>query len=367
MGATQWAEVAGGLALLVWVLFDIFKTAVLPRPAVGRFLMVPYVLRGLWVVWRWFGTRSSRPARRESRLASFGPFSVFVMFGAWAAVIVVAFALLIDGLGSGLQPPPRSFGDSLYFSATTFVPLSYGDVLPIDVPARMTTVAESGTGVVLVALVITLLFSLYQSFQQREVLVVALDALAGAPPSGAQMLETAADRDMRAELVRTFDDWRGWAAAVLESHLAYPTLFYFRSSHDNEAWLNSFGAVMDAATLVVSTVEDASAGPARLMLTVGKHLVEDLAWYFHLGRSEEPFVERTEFDEAVARLQAAGFTCRHREVAWKEFAATRARYARPLNEMAKKLAIVPAQWIGDRSYLPHQRTARRGGGRRRAA
>ena len=81
---------------------------------------------------------------------------------------------------------------------------------------------------------------------------MTLDALAGAPPSGLQMLETAAELDLRPKLASTFDEWRDWMAAVLESHLAYPILFYFRSSHDNEAWLNSFGAVMDAATLVIS-------------------------------------------------------------------------------------------------------------------
>jgi hypothetical protein len=262
---------------------------------------------------------------------------------------------MLDGLGAGLRPAPQSFGDALYFSASTFVPLSYGDVVPVGVPARITTVAESGSGVILAALVITLLFSLYQSFQRREELVVTLDAMAGAPPSGIQILETAAERGMRRELIGTFDDWRRWAAAVLESHLAYPTLLYFRSSHDNEAWLNSFGAVMDAASLVMSTVEEESAGSAHLMFTVGKHLVEDLAWFFRLDRSPEPYVERAEFDAALTRLATAGYRCRQGDAAWSEFASLRARYAYPLNQMAKQLAIIPAPWIGDRSYVPHER------------
>src|SRR5207302_575608 len=150
--------------------------------------------------------------------------------------------------------------------------------------------------------------------------------------------------------------WRGWAAVGPESHLAYPGLVYCRSSHDNEAWLNRFGAVMDAAILVMSTVEDESEGPARLMFTVGNHLVEDLSWYFRLRSSAEPYVERQEFDEAVARLRKAGHSRRPQEAAWKEFAELRAKYAFPLNQMAQRLAIVPAQWIGDRSYLPHERS-----------
>jgi hypothetical protein len=221
------------------------------------------------------------------------------------------------------------------------------------VPARIVTLLESASGVGLAALVITLLFSLYGSFQDREELVVALDALAGAPPSGVQILENAADHGMPEELKQTFDDWRRWSAAVLESHLAYPLLIWFRSSHDNEAWLNSFGAVMDAATLVISTLEDVPEGPARLMYKVGGHLVEDFTWFFRLRQSSDPIVEREEFDQAYARLAKAGYRCKTPDQAWTEFSRLRSRYGSPLNQMAQFLAIIPAQWIGDRTYLPH--------------
>jgi len=353
-----WAEVIGGLVLLLVIFFDLFQSVILPRPAVGRFGIARYFLRPMWLVWRWVGVRAKRPARRESRLAAFGPTAVLTIFAIWAVTIVVAYGLILDGLRSQLHPIPVSFGESLYFSATTLVPLSYGDVLPVGTAARVTTIAESATGIIVAALVITLLFSLYQAFQDREKLVVTLDSMAGAPPSGPQILETAAERGMRRELERTFDDWRRWAAAVLESHLAYPMLFWFRSSHDNEAWINSFGAVMDAAALVVSTVDDDAEGPARLMLTVGNHLVDDMTWYFRLQRSTEPYVERQEFDEAMGRLKRAGYSCRGGASAWNEFARLRSRYAYPLNQMTKRLAVIPAQWIGDRSYLPHQARTR---------
>jgi hypothetical protein len=168
------------------------------------------------------------------------------------------------------------------------------------------------------------------------------------------------------ELRATFDDWRRWSAAVLESHLAYPILVYFRSSHDNEAWLNSFGAVMDAATLVLSTVvsEDATEGHARLMFKVGNHLVEDLAWYFRFKNASVPIVERQEFDDARERLIAAGYKCHEADGAWNEFASLRSMYASTINQLAGRLAIMPAKWIGDRSYVPH---AARSSTRRRGA
>jgi hypothetical protein len=119
--------------------------------------------------------------------------------------------------------------------------------------------------------------------------------------------------------------------------------------------LNSFWAVMDAATLVISTVDDEAEGPARLMFTVGNHLVEDLSWYFRLKASEDPLLTRGEFDQAAQRLTSAGHQCRAKGAAWPEFSSMRARYAMQLRQMTERLAITPAPWIGDRSYVPHER------------
>jgi len=362
-------EVVAGVALCLAVFFDLFQSVVLPRPAVNKFALVRYLFRATWRTWRWIGSRLASLPRREAWLASFAPVGVALNFTVWALGLVLGYALIFDGLRNQLHPVPPDFGTSLYFSATTLVPLSYGDLVPIGVAARLVTIAESATGIIVAALAITLLFSLYESFQDREKQVVQLDALAGAPPSGVQILETTSEHGMQDELIKTFDEWRSWAADVLESHLAYPILFFFRSSHDNEAWINSFGAVMDAATLVMSTVDDKSEGPAKLMLTVGNHLVEDLSWYFRYPHPEDPIVERVEFDQARERLKKAGYPLKPADAAWERFARIRKRYATPLNLLARDFAIVPAEWIGDRSYLPHrERPARRPrarGGRRR--
>jgi len=211
MAMVPWAEIVVGLALILVIFYDLFQSVVLPRPAVNQLATVKYLLRGLWAFWRWVGNRYSSIPRRERWLAMFGPLGVMAMFGVWALGLVLGYGLLIDGLRGEIRPALDSFGTSLYFSATTLVPLSYGDLVPVGFPARLVVIAE-------------------------EELVVTLDAFAGAPPSGAQILETAEAHGMREELIKTFDDWRQWAAAVLESHLAYPMLLFFRSSHDNEAW-----------------------------------------------------------------------------------------------------------------------------------
>ena len=360
------AEAAVGIVILAVAFYDVFQSVVLPRPSIGKLRIAPWILRPLWAMWRWMGMRESRLDHRENRLGTFGPVALLALLAFWSLSSIFGYALIIDSIPDQIEPPPQDFWTSLYFSASTLLPLSYGEILPIGFLARLVIIAESATGVGLIALVISLLFSLYGSFQRREELVVTLDALAGAPPAGLQILETVAEHRMPDELRATFDDWRRWSAAVLESHLAYPILVYFRSSHDNEAWLNSFGAVMDAATLVLSTVvsEDATEGHARLMFKVGNHLVEDLAWYFRFKNAAVPIVERQEFDDARQRLISAGYNCHDADAAWTEFAALRSMYASVINQLAGRLAILPAKWIGDRSYIPH---VERGTARRRAA
>ncbi len=353
MTPVSWVEVFAGVAFVAATFYDLFKSVVLPRPSINRFVMVRLLFVTFWALWQWVGRRIQNLARRETWLATFGPSAVIAMFLTWALAFMLGYALILDGLRTQVRPVLDGFGESLYFSATTIVPLSYGDFVPIGAGARVMILFESATGVGIAALVITLLFSLYASFQEREELVVQLDALAGAPPSGTQLLETVFERGLRDELVKTFDDWRRWSAAVLESHLAYPILLYFRSSHDNEAWLNSFGAVMDAATLVMSAVDEDEEGPARLMFTVGNHLVEDLSWYFRFTSTKDPLVDRDEFEQAVARLRKAGFRVKSVEEAYTKFQHLRGKYASQMNQMAHRLAIIPAEWIGDRTYAPH--------------
>jgi hypothetical protein len=350
-------EAAAGVLIILLVFYDLFQTVVLPRPAVRKTQLGRLIVRPMWLVWRWVGRRTSRVGETsEARLAAFAPLALLTLFGVWAAALVLGYGLVADGLADQFRPTPPDFPTSIYISATTLVPLSYGDFVPEGAAARALIIAESATGVALAAFAITLLFSLYESFRAREEMVIALDAMAGAPPSGVQILETVAELRMRHELKETFNEWRKWSAMVLESHLAYPLLVYFRSTHDNEAWVNSFGAVMDAAVLVMSAVEDDSEGPARLMFTIGNHLVEDLSWFFSFKSSGEPIVEKDEYRQAVERLTKAGYQFTTTDAGWKEFSELRSKYASVLNQMANLLAITPAQWIGDRSYLPHRQS-----------
>src|SRR2546428_471038 len=360
MGWPEIASTVAGVVLLPIVFYDLFQTVVLPRPAVRKFQLARYLVRPMWMVWRWVGLRSSsRVDRSEGRLAAFAPIALIVLILLWALGLILGYGMILYGVRDQFRPELADFPEAFYVSASTLVPLAYGDFVPEQGFARFLIVLESANGVAFGAAAITLLFELYGSFRAREEAVVALDALAGAPASAVQLLETAAAPTMDGILKDTFEEWRKWSAMVLESHLAYPLLVYFRSSHDNEAWINSFGAVMDAAALVISSIEEESVGAARLMFTVGNHLVEDMAWVFRFKATAAPIIERGEYMAAVGRLRAAGYRVRDGETHWQQFAGLRSKYGSTLNQVAPLLVAPPAPWVGDRSYLPHRQRAPR--------
>jgi len=340
------------------VLLDVFLMVVVPRraPQAGRRLRVTeYLVPGLWRVWRWVGLRLSSAERREVFLGIYGSFILIVLLVAWVAGLVVGYGLLLDALRAQLRPEPENFGASLYFAGTSLLTLGFGDVVAVGGWARLVALAAAATGLGLFALCITLLFTLYGSFQRREVAVVVLEAGAGAPPSGVTLLETYALAGILDDLPHLFRDWQTWAAEVLDSHLAYPVLAYFRSSHDNDSWISSLGAVMDASTLVLTTIKDGPKGWAKLSRSLGGHCLEDLVAYFHLPSDSDVGVERAEFDEARRRLERAGFALEDADRSWENFARLRQDYAGRVNALALHWATPPAQWIGDRSPLKHPR------------
>jgi hypothetical protein len=360
----QLLEGAVGFLIVASILADVFLTVVVPRraPSTGRNLRLSkHVISGLWTAWRWLGLRIGSAERRESFLGSYGSLAVMLLLVAWVTGLIIGYGLLLDAMRAQIRPEPDDIVTSFYFAGSAMLTLGFGDFVAVGGAARVLSLVAAGTGLGMFALVITLLFTLYGSFQRREVAVVVLEAGAGAPPSGVSLLETYAWAGILDQLPRVFQDWQAWAAEVLDSHLAYPVLAYFRSSHDNDSWISSLGAVMDAATLVLTTIDDGPTGWAKLSRAVGGHCIEDLVLYFRLRVVPEVGLEREEFEEARRRLQRAGFRLRDPDQSWADFSRLRTEYAGRVNALARHWATPPAQWIGDRSPLKYPRLHTRPG------
>jgi Ion channel len=349
-----------GVLVILATLVDVFQSVVTPRPVAGRLRLSRYATRALWAASRWLALRMGNPRRRESLLGSFGPAIVLVYLLIWLSFLIVGYGLLFNALADQVRPHPGGLASSMYFAGTSLFTIGFGDYVGTTPVTRLLSLVSAASGLGVLALVVTFLFSLYGAFQRREVAVVTLEASAGAPPSGLTLLETYAAAGIVQELPALFRRWQEAAAEILDSHLAYPVLAYFRSSHDNDSWISSLGAVMDATTLVLTTIDGTSSpvtqgvkGWAKLSRAVLGHCIEDMVIYFGLPDERDAGVEEADYHEARERLALAGYRLRPETEGWEAFRRMRAEYAGRINALAIYWASPPAQWIGDRAMLRH--------------
>jgi hypothetical protein len=346
----RWIALPVGIVLVAWTLLDVFRTLVMPRAARGRVRLSRILFRTMWRPWRWIGVRRKTVQARERVLATAAPFFFFVLLVGWVSLALLGYALILwsPAFVDGIGPGGDSFGNALYVSGTSLFTL--GSDGGVTGWTRAVVVAEGANGLGLFAVVIAYLPVLYQAFNRREVGVLLLDARAGSPPSGPELLHRMGSAGVASSLHGLFAEWERWVADVLESHMSYPLLTLFRSPHDNTSWVTSLGSVLDAATLLLTAVEDEPDERAILMYGTGVHAVEDLFYYFRLTE-RETVIQRDEFEDVLGDMKDDGFAVRPLDDAFARFTQKRAKYAPRLDALAVLLAATPTLWIGDRSFL----------------
>lgn len=268
----------GGLIIIATILWDTFETVILPRRVNRRIRLTNLFNATVWVPWSWLASRIESNRTREKFLGLFGPLSLLILLGLWAVGLIFGFTLLMWSTQSALslnQSP--SFGTYLYLSGVTFFTLGYGDVLPISGLGRFLAVVESANGFALFAITISYLPVLYQSFSRREASISLLDARAGSPSSAVELLRRHRAEDTFDDLNRLLSEWESWSADLLESHLSYPVLCYFRSQHDNQSWLRALVTILDTCALVMVGVKDAPVWQARMTFAMARHALVDIA------------------------------------------------------------------------------------------
>lgn len=309
-----------GTVLLLAVLLDAFQTIILPRRPVGRVRLTRIFFILTWHPWKRVATRIASRRTREQIYSIFGPLSLLSLFFFWALLLTIGFALVFFGLrvpfhdglltSSAVWPRLRS---ALYVSGTTLFTLGLGDVLPQSQIARLLTVIEAGTGLGFVALVIGYVPVLYSSFSHREILVALLDARAGSPPAAAELLQRHSFEGGEHELRTLLASWEVWCAEMLETHVSYPILCFYRSQHDNQSWIAALTAILDACALLIAMSDGRDTRQAQLTFAIGRHTLVDLVHVFHQEQVERRFHEAPltrlpdeDLDGICGAMQAAG-------------------------------------------------------------
>src|SRR5438046_2501418 len=259
------AAILAGAVVILSVLLDAFETVVLPR-RVRRthFRITSWFYRFTWVPFARLASHINSQTRRETLLGYFGPLSMIALLGLWAFGLIFGFTLVQIGTGDHLASNmPLNFPTLLYHSGETFFTLGYGDITPASPFSRFLAVVEAGMGFAFLGVVIGYLPTLYSAFSRREIEISLLDARAGSPPSAAELLSRAVNSLDQGTLDHLFESWERWAAEVLESHISYPVLSFYRSQHSNQSWLGALTVILDAAAIVITGIDDMKSEQAR--------------------------------------------------------------------------------------------------------
>lgn len=343
-GAHVAVGIAGGL-LLVAMLAEFFVTFMLPR----RVKRDPRLARGLfraaWLPWRALARRMPE-ALGDTLLGFFGPLWVIATLGIWSLGIVLGFACLFWADGSPITAHHVDFGDDLYASAAAF--FSAGTNLdPIGGFARTLQIGEAASGFAVLFIAIGYLPALYQAFSRREVAVSQLDPRAGSPPTAGTLLLQAAERGRWEQLGAYLAEWETWTAELMETHLAYPVLGYFRSQHLNQNWLSSLVSVVDACAFFIAAEPEQGDEGAVLTFAIGRHALADLAHVYRvrLVDADHDRLTREQFDELYSRVAASGVALTPADEAWLHLEKLLRAYEPYARALATQLALDLPDWL----------------------
>ncbi len=342
--ATCVIAVALGAVLLVGTANSVIATLLIPRGRVGGLMQV--LERAVGMLLHLLVRRVSDHTRRDTVLSGHAPALIVMQLLAWLLSFWVAFTLLLFPATSGLRQAEREAASSML--TLGFTSTHGGWATFVDAVAAV-------TGLVVTALQIAYLPTLYAAFNRRETEVTLLEARAGEPPWGPELLARTQYGILGVDFEIFFGAWERWAADIAESHVSYPVLLRFRSPRPLTSWVVAMLAVMDAAAMQAAVAPAATPVQTRLFLRMGFVCLRRLARTAGLSVDEDPHpngpleLTEAEFQVGYDRLVAVGYPVeRSAQEAWPHFRGWRVNYEAAAHALAYELDAVPARWAGPR-------------------
>jgi hypothetical protein len=325
-----------GVVLILSMVSEFFVTFLLPR----RVRRDPRIARGLgrllWLPWRALARRLP-PSTADTWLGFFGPFALLFQLIVWTLGLMIGYGLLERGAVGG------SLGDRLLSSAGVF--------LSAESPSGSTAghligLFEAATGVAVLFIVIGYLPAVYTAFSRRETAVSQLATRAGSPPAAGVLLYRAIGRAHWQELKRELQAWEEWAAELMETHLSYPLLGFYRSQHVNQNWLAALTAMVDVAAFVRATAPEGKVVAADVTFGIGRHALADLALQFQLkpGSVQERLTV-DDFDKLYTIVEAATDDAVDRDTAHRRLGELREEYEPNAEALARFFALELPRWL----------------------
>lgn len=344
----RWIAFVVGLVIVLATWSSVVNTIILPRSITSRITFVTW--KGVRSAFMFTANRQSRYASKDRLLALLGPISVLAALVSWMFLFLIGYGLMLwpfvdDGLGAAI----RVSGSSFFTLGVVSSPKSSSTALEFIAAA---------SGMVVVALQIGYLPTIYGAYNRRETLLTALSARAGAPTWGPEILARHQLDNATATLPALFAAWETWASDITESHTSYPWLMVFRSPDPLRSWVVSLVAMLDAAAIYLAVAPSKAPPEARQFIRAGFVGLRTLTRVTGVHVNEDPLPDDPinlhfdQFASGVEHIRDAGFPVeRTAEEAWIDFHGWRVNYEAAAYILADYVVAVPAPWSGRRTHM----------------
>jgi len=331
-------RVLAGIAgvLLIWLMWsEFFVTFLLPR----RVRRDPRIARGftrlLWRPWRAVARRLS-PSAADTLLGFFGPLALLVNLIVWSLGLLIGYGLLEYAVVG------NPFWSRFLISSGVFLS---AEGVSGSTAVHIIELLEAATGLGVLFIVIGYMPSVYSAFSRRETAVSQLATRGGSPPAAATLLHRAAGRDRWRDLERDLQSWEEWAAELMETHLSYPLLAWYRSQHVNQNWLAALTAMVDVAAFVKATVANEDIEAADLTFRIGRHALADLALQFRLEPIQVDRLSDGDFEDLFAVVERSAAANVDREAARRRLDRLRREYEPNAQALSEFLVLDLPPWF----------------------
>lgn len=338
-------EVTLGITIVAVLLFDIFQAVLVPRFTPASLRIAPILVSKIsWPYFRKIAAFINNEVVLDFYLGSFAPLAFLMLFGMWIFLLILAFALIIHGVGFAFKPVISEMSTAMYVAGTSLLTIGFGDIVAVNDFGRAVLLLAAVTGITIVAISVSFLFSMQQSVHARETVVHTMQARIMPHTSAVSLLLNYADLDIKDVLASQIHDWEVWIAQILTSHRSFPLLCYFRSGHICVSWVTIIGIMLDSANLLTTTVNERRFGHAEFFLQISSKMVNFFREYFELDPANSS-ISRHEFGRAYQLLKSRGYNMHEENIAWERFHLTRSQYAPSVYALAFNFVCQPPGWL----------------------
>ena len=341
----QWFGFVLGMVIVVFTYRSIISTIILPRSAISIITYRAWqVMHGAYML----VARQRRTYDQQDRiLASLAPMTILFTLAVWITCFLMGYSLLFLPFVRG------NFWHGLWLSGSSIFTLgvtSLGQPGPVALEFF-----AAATGLIVIALLVGYLPTIYSAYNRRETLVTALSSRVGDPAWGPEVLARHSLDNTLSTLGPLYASWETLAADIMETHSSYPWLIVFRSPDPMHSWVTSLLAAIDSAALYLALSPSQAPMEAGQCLRMGFLCLRKIAHVTGAKIDDDPLPDdpiRLTFDQfalGVEHLRLSEFPLeRTAEEAWRDYKGWRVNYETAAYILADFVVAVPAPWSGQR-------------------